>query len=142
MPTVQQLIESSFRLIGAIVAGESLETNELADALVSLNQMISSWNTEGLSLFSRKVIDISVGPQGNGYTLPERPIRIEAASVAISGINSPLEIIDAAGWCAITELSQLSVYVRKLYCDYQYPTTTVSIWPTPRVAGVLGLIVY
>ena len=42
------------RLIGAIAAGEILETAELNDAFVSLNQMLSSWNTEGASLVSRK----------------------------------------------------------------------------------------
>lgn len=142
MPTVSDFIHSSFRLIGAIAARETLETDELNDALVSLNQMIATWNTEGTSLFARQELDIQVGPATNQYTLPQRPVKIEAAEVAISGINSPLEIVDSAGWSAITEQSALSVYIRKLYCDYQYPTAHVSIWPVPRVAGTLALIIY
>jgi hypothetical protein len=38
------------RLIGAIAAGETMETDELNDAFTSFNEMIDSWNTEGASL--------------------------------------------------------------------------------------------
>src|SRR5215510_10263868 len=101
--TVRQLIHGSFRLIGAIAAGETLETQELNDAFVSLNQMISSWNTEGLSLGGRKQLKETIKALDKYYSLPERPVRIEAASVAASGVDSPIEIVDAAGWEAITE---------------------------------------
>ena len=49
------------RLIGAIAAGELLETTELQDALVSLNQMLSSWNTEGASLVGRQRLQVAIG---------------------------------------------------------------------------------
>src|SRR5215831_5351503 len=141
MATVQDLIESSFRLIGAIVAGESLETNELNDAFVSLNQMLASWNTEGASLVARQRLTIPVA-SSNQYALPTRPIRIESASVASGGIDSPLEIVDSVGWEATPEKQATSVYVQKLYCDYAYPSSTVYIAPIPRLGGTLELWVY
>jgi hypothetical protein len=141
MATVTDLIHSSFRLIGAIAAGETLETNELNDALVSLNQMISSWNTEGLSLVGRQRLLVSVSTI-NSYTLPQRPVKIEAASVQSSGVDYPLEIVDASGWEAVPEKGMLSAITKKLFCDYQYPNSTVYIWPTPRFGGVLELWIY
>src|SRR6516164_5527728 len=95
--TVSDLIHSSMRLLGAIAAGETLETAELNDAFVSLNQMISSWNTEGASLVGRLRNLISVSTI-NQYSLPQRPVKIESASVSISGIDCPLEIVDSSGW--------------------------------------------
>jgi hypothetical protein len=140
--TVSDLIHSSMRLIGAIAAGETLETEELNDAFVSLNQMIASWNTEGASLVARKQLTLPV-PSGNHYLLPTRPIRIDAASVSISGRDCPLELVDAAGWESITEKGMLSVEIKKLYCDYGYPTSTIAIWPTPRTGdGILEMWVY
>jgi|SRR5215831_11490011 len=141
MATVQDLIESSFRLIGAIVAGESLETNELNDAFVSLNQMLASWNTEGASLVARQRLTIPVA-SSNQYALPTRPIRIESASVASGGIDSPLEIVDSVGWEATPEKQATSVYVQKLYCDYAYPSSTVYIAPIPRLGGMLEMWIY
>jgi hypothetical protein len=35
-----------------------------------------------------------------------------------------------------------SIFIRRLFCDYQFPNSTVYIWPTPRQAGTLELWVY
>ena len=142
MPTVSELIHSSFRLIGAIAAGETLETNELADAFVSLNQMISSWNTEGASLVARKRLLVAVFGTNGPFALAERPVRIESASVACGGIDSALDIVDSAGWEATPEKQAQSVYVRKLYCDYGYPSAAVYIAPIPRLTGQLEMWIY
>jgi hypothetical protein len=142
MPTVSELIHSSFRLIGAIAAGETLETNELNDAFVSLNQMLSSWNTEGASLVARKRLLVSVSGTNGPFVLSERPVRIEAASVASGGIDSQLEIVDSAGWESTPEKQAQSVYVRRLFCDYGYPQSSVYIAPIPRIAGQLEMWIY
>jgi hypothetical protein len=141
--TVSDLIHSSFRLIGAIAAGETLETNELDDALVSLNQMLSSWNTEGASLVGRQRLLVNVSTT-NFYSLPQRPVKIDAASCSINGVDNPLEIVDAAGWEAIPipEKAMQSIFIRKLYCDYLFPNSTIYIWPTPRLGGLLELWIY
>ena len=141
MATVSDLIHSSFRLIGAIAAGEILETNELSDAFVSLNQMIASWNTEGLSLVGRQRLLVSLSTT-NTYALPVRPVKIESASVSSSGVDCPLDIVDSVGWEAVPEKGMLSAIIKKLYCDYQYPNSTVYIWPTPRLGGTLELWIY
>jgi hypothetical protein len=142
--TVSDLIHSSMRLIGAIAAGETLETTELNDAFVSLNQMLSSWDTEGASLVGRKRLLIPLNSQFGSYVLSERPVHIEAASVSVStGImDSPLQIVDSAGWETTPEKQALSVYTKVLYCDYGYPTATVYIAPLPRVGGTLELWIY
>ncbi len=142
MATVSDLIHSSFRLIGAIASGETLETAELNDAFVAINQMISSWNTEGLSLVGRQRLLIPVAPPANQWNLATRPVRIESASLAISGIDSPIELVDSAGWETVPEKSMLSVYARKLFCDYLYPTSSVYLWPIPRLNGTLELWIY
>ena len=140
---VSDLIHSSMRLIGAIAAGELLETTELQDALVTLNQMLSSWNTEGASLVGRQRLLVQISGT-NSYPLPQRPVKIEAASASITGVDSALEIVDSPGWEAIPvpEKQMQSIFIRKLYCDYLYPNSTIYIWPTPRLSGTLELWVY
>lgn len=140
--TVSDLIHSSFRLIGAIVAGEILETTELNDAFVALNQMISSWNTEGASLVGRKRLVVTVSGTNGPYPLTERPVKIESASVASGGIDSGLRIVDSPEWEATPEKAAQSVYVQKLYCDYAYPNASVYIAPIPRLGGTLELWIY
>lgn len=140
--TVTQLIHSSFRLIGAIASGETLETQELTDAFASLNQLLSSWNTEGASIVGRKRLTTPVSGINGPYALSERPVKIEAASVASGGIDSGLQLVDSAGWEAVPEKLAQSVYVRVLYCDYAYPTASVYIAPVPRLGGTLEMWIY
>jgi len=143
MPTtVTQLIHSSFRLIGAIASGETLETQELTDAFASLNQMIALWNTEGASLVGRKRLLVSVSGMNGPFPLSERPVKVESASVASGGIDSPLAIVDSAGWEQVPEKQMQSVYVKVLYCDYAYPTASVYIAPVPRLGGSLEVWIY
>ena len=141
--TVQQLIESSFRLIGAIASGETLETNELNDAFAALNQMVASWNTEGASLVARERLTVTTSIGSNGpYSLSKRPVRIESASVASGGIDSGLSIVDSAGWEAVPEKLMQSVYAKVLYCDYAYPTASVYVAPAPRLTATLEVWIY
>lgn len=135
---VSDLINSSFRLIGAIASAETLETNEQNDAFTTLNQLIASWNTEGLSIAGRQKQTVAITTT-NSYSLPTRPPKIEAASVSVAGIDCPLELVDAAGWEAIDEKGVTAIKIRKLFCDYGYPTATVYLWPTPKQAGTLEL---
>jgi hypothetical protein len=142
--TVSDLIHSSMRLIGAIAAGETLETNELNDAFVSLNQMLSSWNTEGASLVGRKRIWMPITAGNTYYPLSERPVKIDAASTSISSVDSNLELVDAAGYegIPVPEKGLQSIFLKKLYCDYGFPLSNVYLWPTPRYGGTLELWMY
>jgi hypothetical protein len=77
----------------------------------------------------------------NVYGLSERLVKIDAASTSISGVDSALEIVDAAGWEAIPIPEKLnqSIFIRKLYCNYLFPFSSIFIWPTPRLSGTLEL---
>ena len=45
-------INGALRLIGMLAEGETPSAATSADSLTALNQMIDSWNTERLSVFS------------------------------------------------------------------------------------------
>ena len=46
------IINGSLRLLGVLAEGEPPSAETSADALLAMNQMIESWNTERLSIFS------------------------------------------------------------------------------------------
>ena len=53
--TAGQQIERSLRLLGVLAEGETPSAATSQDALMALNQMIDSWNTERLSHLLPKI---------------------------------------------------------------------------------------
>ena len=51
MATAGEQINRALRLLGILAEGETASADTANDALVALNQMIDSWNTERLSVF-------------------------------------------------------------------------------------------
>jgi hypothetical protein len=142
MPTASELIHSSMRLIGAIASGETLETNELNDALVSLNQMLASWSTERVTVYEIRrdsfpltgVQSYTMGPAG--VFSAARPTQIVAARASIGNYGRGLKIVDVNRWTEILERGGAVNLPMKAFVDYAFPLATVYLWPVP-VAGTL-----
>jgi len=50
--TAGEQINRALRLLGVLAEGETTSASVSQDSLMALNQMIDSWNTERLSVFS------------------------------------------------------------------------------------------
>ena len=142
MPTASELIHSAMRLIGAIASGETLETYELNDGLVSLNQMLALWSDERLSVYAiRKesfplsaASSYTMGPGGSFATA--RPTQIVAVRVSGSNFTGRgLRLVDAARWVSLMERGGAINLPMKAHVVYGFPLATVYLWPVP-IAGV------
>lgn len=150
MATSQTLIDRAMRLIGAIASGESPTPQESADALVALNAMISSWQTEKLyvyafvdTAFTLIPTDSSytVGPAGN-FNLTPRPSKIESVYVRANNIDYPVEMIDVDKWNSIpdkTTTSDIPIYA---YYEPSLATGTLQLWPVPNTAYSLRIVTW
>jgi hypothetical protein len=134
--------------------GQTPATEESADGLTALNNMIDSWSTERLMLpyasFSRYPLIAAqavytIGPSGANLTGP-RPIRIDAAGIVQLAYNSgagdfrtPLEIIPETAWVAIADKTATSDIPLKLYYAPTPGTATLYLWPIPNVSSATSL---
>ena len=66
MATAGDIINGSLRLIGQLAEGETPSSETSQDALNALNQMIDSWNTERLAVFST-IDQVETWPPGQRY---------------------------------------------------------------------------
>ena len=85
--TAGDQINRALRLLGVLAEGETPSAATSQDALMALNQMIESWNTERLSVFVTQdqtflwpagFISRTLGPSGDFVGL--RPILIDDAT--------------------------------------------------------------
>jgi len=145
MPTAGELIHSSMRLIGAIAAGETLETAELNDALVSLNQMLASWSIERVTVYEIRrdsfpltgAQSYTMGPAG--VFAAARPAQIVAARASSGNYGRSMRIVDVNRWTEILERGGAINLPMRAYVDYQNPLATVHLWPVPLAGTVIEL---
>jgi hypothetical protein len=148
--TTQDLITSSLRLLGVIAAGETPATEDLSDGLTTLNQMLDSWNSQHLTVYSivnrTKVLSAGVGSytMGTGGAIDfARPVKIESANIIQSnGLSGTLELITSREWAAIEERGLSGVRPLKLYNNDDYPLTKLFLWPIPSGTPTLDLWVW
>lgn len=140
------LIQSSLRLIGVLASGETASGAEASDALAILNDMIDSWQTERLMIFttSRLTFSLISGQQtytvgtGGNFNTP-RPIRItQAGIISLNNPAQPLEIpieyLTTPQWAAIPVKNIQSALPTKVYDDGAFPLRNLSYWPIPNTA--------
>ncbi len=146
--TVTTLIEASLRLIGVLASGETAATEEYADGLAALNQMLSSWSAGALAIpiLTRDALTLT-GPQsytfGTAMTwATARPLKIESAAVlTAANVSRPVRVVTVEEWQAYMDKTATGLFAEILYWDRGYPTGTIYLAPKPT-AGTLELFSY
>jgi len=138
------IINGSLRLLGMLAEGETPSAETSADALSAMNQMIESWNTERLSIFSTQdqvftwpasVISRTLGPTGD--FVGNRPILIDDATYfkdASTGISYGIKIINQQQYDGIAVKTVTSTYPQVLWINMSYPDIEMYVYPVPTRA--------
>lgn len=147
MTTAGDQINRALRLIGVLAEGETPSADTSADALVALNQMIDSWNTERLSVFS--TIDQTVtwpssqmtqtlGPSGSlalvGGGTPIRPIQIDDSTYYKdpgSGVSYGISIVNQEQYDSIALKTATSTFPQILFINTSHPDLEMAVYPVP-----------
>ena len=101
--TAGEQINRALRLLGILAEGETASAATSQDALVALNQMVDSWNTERLSVFCTQdqifswpsgEIKRTLGPTGD--FVGNRPIQLDDGTYykAPSGVSYGIKFIN------------------------------------------------
>jgi len=138
------IINGSLRLLGMLAEGETPSAETSADALSAMNQMIESWNTERLSIFSTQdqvltwpasVISRTLGPTGD--LVGNRPILIDDSTYfrdASTGISYGIKIINQQQYDGIAVKTVTSTYPQVLWINMSYPDIEMYVYPVPTRA--------
>src|SRR5574343_248275 len=103
MRTAQEIINRSIRVLGVIGAGETATSDDSADALAVLNQMLQSLSLQGMAAYRCPLetfnlvanqTSYTVGPTGTAL-VTTRPFKILDGYVRLNGIDYPVQLVDA-----------------------------------------------
>ena len=139
--TAGDQINRALRLLGILAEGETPSAATSQDALVALNQMIDSWNTERLSVFSTQdqiftwpagQITRTLGPSGDFIGL--RPVLLDEATYFRdpgTNVSFGIKFINQQQYNGIAVKTVTSTYPQVIFVNMTYPDVTMSIYPRP-----------
>ena len=139
-------INRALRLLGVLAEGETTSASVLQDSLMAMNQMIDSWNTERLSVFSTidqivnwpvGSINATLGPSGslvrlNGTAV--RPILVDDATYfrdPQTNVSYGIKLINQQQYNGIAVKTVTSTYPQVMFVNMTYPDVDIFIYPKP-----------
>jgi hypothetical protein len=141
MTTAGDLINGSLRLLGVLAEGETPSAETSQDALLAMNQMIQSWNTERLAVFSTQdqvvswppsTISRTFGPTGD--IVANRPVAIDDSTYfrdPSNGISYGLKLINQQQYNGIAVKTVTSTYPQVMWVNMTYPDVEMYVYPVP-----------
>ena len=144
MTTAGELINGSLRLIGVLAEGETPSAETSQDALTAMNQMIDSWNTERLSVFSTQdqvftwpagELSRTMGPSGD--FVGNRPVLLDDATYyrdPSTNVSYGIKFINQQQYDGIAVKTVTSTYPQVIFTNMTYPNIEMFVYPRPTRA--------
>ena len=144
MASAGEIINGSLRLIGALAEGEVPSAETSADALMAMNQMIDSWNTERLMIYNTidqiftwpsDEITQTLGPTGDFVGL--RPVALDDSTYyrdASTGVSFGIKFINQQQYDGIAVKTVTSTYPQVMWINMEFPDITMTVYPKPTRA--------
>jgi len=141
MATAGDQINRALRLLGVLAEGETPSAATSQDALTALNQMIDSWNTERLSVFSTQEQTFTwpasqrnrtLGPTGD--FVGNRPVYFDDSTYfrdPSTNVSYGIKFINQQQYNGIAVKTVTSTYPQVVFVNMTYPDVEMSIYPVP-----------
>jgi hypothetical protein len=141
MATAGETINGSLRLLGVLAEGETPSAETSQDALRAMDQMIDSWNTERLAVFSTQdqvftwpaaTLSRTLGPTGN--FVGNRPILLDDATYfkdPSTGVSYGIKMINQQQYDGIAVKTVSSTFPQVIFTNMTYPDIEMFIYPRP-----------
>jgi len=138
--TAGDQINRALRLLGILAEGETPSAAMSQDALMAMQQMIESWDTERLSVFCTQeqvftwpsgLISRTLGPTGNFVGL--RPILLEDSTNfrAPNNVSYGIKFINQQQYNGIAVKTVTSTYPQVIFVNMTFPDVEMFVYPRP-----------
>ena len=134
-------IVGALRLLGMLAEGETPSSETANDALLALRQMIDSWDTERLSVFSTQdqvfnwpsgERERSLGPTGDFVGL--RPVLLDDSTYfrdPQTNVSYGIKFVNQQQYNGIAVKTVTSTYPQVMFTNMTYPNIEMVIYPVP-----------
>ena len=141
MATAGDQINAALRLLGILAEGELPSPQTSQDALNAMNQMIDSWNTERLMIFSTQdqvftwpasTLTRTLGPTGN--FVGNRPVTLDDSTYFRdpgTNVSYGIKFINQQQYDGIAVKTVTSTYPQVMWINMDFPNISMTLYPKP-----------
>lgn len=139
MATAGDQIDRALRLLGVLAEGETPSAATYTDCLEAFNQMLDSWSTERLAVYTTQTQAFTwpasqatrtLGPSGN--FVGTRPILIDPSTYYVyDGVSYTLSLINQQQYNDIPTKTATSTLPTLMYVNMSHPNLTMTLYPVP-----------
>ena len=139
--TAGDQINRALRLLGVLAEGETPSAETSQDALMAMNQMIDSWDTERLSVFCTQdqvftwpagLVSRTLGPTGDFVGL--RPVLLDDSTYYRdpgTGVSFGVKFINQQQYNGIAVKTVTSTYPQVIFVNNTFPDIDMYVYPRP-----------
>jgi len=139
--TAGDQINRALRLLGVLAEGETPSAETSQDALMAMNQMVDSWDTERLSVFCTQdqvftwpagLVSRTLGPTGDFVGL--RPVLLDDSTYYRdpgTGVSFGVKFINQQQYNGIAVKTVTSTYPQVIFVNNTFPDIDMYVYPRP-----------
>lgn len=141
------MIRRAMYLINAVAAGEIPDDADLNDALLTLNEMLDSWDLQPLAVFDDAAQTFTTIPGQATYDWgldagvtgiqTQRPVFLNNATCVRNGVTTPVEVITQPEYDRIGLKSLSQPLVERVLYVNTFPLGSLTCYPVPSEAVTL-----
>jgi len=139
--TAGDLINGALRLLGVLAEGETPSAEMSQDALTAFDQMVDSWNTERLAVYSTRDQTFNWTPNSRILTLGPtgdfvgvRPILLEDSTYfrdPSTNVSYGIKFLNEMQYNNIAVKTVTSTFPQVMWVNMTYPDITMHVYPVP-----------
>jgi hypothetical protein len=138
MPSATEIITRAMRIVGVLGQNETPNSSEVNDGLVSLNDLLDSWDTDETYIYTIQSSTFPLTSGVNTYTIgiggtfnTDRPIIFDSVVANLQGISYPLKQLNAQDYADIAYKANSTGIPEFYYCDFAFPLSTIYLYGSP-----------
>lgn len=149
--TPARIITFAMKDAGLLQEGETPNSDNYAEYMDRLNDLVNTWQTQGLKLWVNSMLSVplvagtatyTLGP--GGAIIATKPLRVlEAYYVDVNSVDRPLDILSWNGYNTLANKTQQGT-IQSIFPNKQKDNIILTTWLIPdatAAAGTLSLLI-
>lgn len=140
-PTVLEMIEGAFAILGVAQEGEALTPRMYSDGLRALNGLLQTWSAQPhLWTATENTLTLIAGQPS--YIVSPRALRVLSCRYRINGIDTPMRMLSRQEYYDLPNKTVSPSIPVNFYFDPKVDEGTLYLWPAPSASAALQYTIH